>query len=354
LIVKALMLGLIMLFLAASVHAQQFAAEADFLWTHAAGDDGGKVITGFIGGGTELRIPPYIQGIPVTEIAPWAFLGGALTYLALPDTVTNIGAMAFASNNLTAVSFGSNITYIGMMAFTDNALTELFFPEGLNIIGYRSFSDNNLYSVTIPASVTSIGDAAFGYALLVMPGGGAVAPEIFVVPPTIAALSIFEDPTRLWSVGLSGGLSIIEPAGARGVFVAGGTAQVTFAPWRFSFIRVGVDVLSGRHGTHGEFSSLSAYPFAQVALFWPTFGWLGGFYIGTGAGFKMTSFNDQHGQDGRENFFMMDVFTVGATFTLPALGGLAFSASYTMRTDFSALTDRVSVGVMYRFRARGM
>jgi len=140
---KAITLGLLLLFLAASVHAQSFAAETDFLWAHAASDDdyaSGKVITGFIGSGTELRIPPCIQGIPVTEIAPWAFLGGSLTYLVFPDSITNIGAMAFASNNLAAVRFGSNITYIGMMAFTDNALTEIYFPEGLGVIGYRSFS----------------------------------------------------------------------------------------------------------------------------------------------------------------------------------------------------------------------
>jgi hypothetical protein len=97
---------------------------------------------------------------------------------------------------------------------------------------------------------------------------------------------------------------------------------------------------------------MSTYPFVQVALFLPAFDWQGGLYIGTGAGVMMSSFRDQYGQRGRDNFFMMDVVTVGATFSPPALRGFGFSASYTMRTDFSSFTDRVSVGIVYRFRTR--
>lgn len=82
-----------------------------------------------IGGG--VVIPEEIDGIPVTEIAPYAFsahsedkelgavCGEELTEIFLPDTLQRIGRYAFyGCENLEKIAFYSNIEDIGAGAFT--------------------------------------------------------------------------------------------------------------------------------------------------------------------------------------------------------------------------------------------
>lgn len=82
-----------------------------------------------IGGG--VVVPKEIGGIPVTEIAPYAFsahsdekepeamCGGELTEIMLPDTIQRIGRYAFyGCENLEKITFYSNIKDIGAGAFT--------------------------------------------------------------------------------------------------------------------------------------------------------------------------------------------------------------------------------------------
>ena len=339
---KALWLFAFLALFAVYAHAQQFDSEADFRWEMAPDSDS-VVITGYTGAATYLRIPPTIQGLPVTEIAPWALLGHTITGLTIPDTVITIAAMAFASNQIAELSLGSNVTYIGLMAFANNRLTSVTIPYGVSTIGYAAFRDNLLTHVTIPASVTSIGDGAFGDAALVMEGGGAVNPLIFVVPPPPPG-----DPTRFRGVGFSGGLSIIEPVIDSGALVAGGAVFATISPWSNIFIKIGGDIARASHSDFGDFSSWSFYPFAHLAFFAPVFDSRGGLYAGTGAGFMMTSYND-HSGSGSDFFFALDIFTAGLMFTFSGSSGWGLNASYTMRTDFSGLSDRISIGLVYRF-----
>jgi len=63
------------------------------------------------------------------------------------------------------------------------------------------------------------------------------------------------------------------------------------------------------------------------------------------------SYSNRHG-DHNESFFVMDLFTVGINFSFSSLGNFGFNASYTLRTDFSAFSDRVSLGLVYRFKSR--
>ena len=352
---KAVALAVLTTLFTLHAHAQPFDRPEAFRWDAS---DNGVTITGRTGTGRDMRIPPYIQGMPVIGIGTGAFLNVGLTSVTIPGSVTSIGAMAFAYNELESVTIPDSVIYIGAVAFARNRLSDISIPYGVSSIGYGAFRDNLLSRVIIPASLVTIGDGAFGDAVvLTAPAPApAPAPPLFApMPPVIARQPqpLFEDPARFWSAGVSGGVSIAEPLMDSGAFIAGGTLQVTLAPWRNSFIRIGCDILQGSHQDYSHFSSLSIYPFGHLALFLPLFGWYGGVYLGAGAGFMIKSYSSRYDENS-DSFFAMDLFTVGITFTLPFFGRLGFNASYTMRTDFSALTDRISLGVVYRFRSGGI
>jgi hypothetical protein len=67
-------------------------------------------ITGYEGKDTELRIPPRIGALPVTEIGEKAFMGKGLSSVVIPGSVTSIGSLAFAENLLDSVTIGANVT----------------------------------------------------------------------------------------------------------------------------------------------------------------------------------------------------------------------------------------------------
>jgi len=86
----------------------------------------------------------------------------------------------------------------------------------------------------------------------------------------------------------------------------------------------------------------SLTPFAHAAFFYP-FAW-GGIHAGIGGGLVMArySFGDL-GHD--RNIPVMD-FTVGMNI------GNTFEVSYTLRTDFTLTSSRVTAGFTHRFRGR--
>jgi len=75
------------------------ASPADFI-VRTINDGTAVKITGFNGGTTDVRIPPRLEGLPVTAIGPSAFARRQLTSVRLPDTVTHIGVTAFWNNHL--------------------------------------------------------------------------------------------------------------------------------------------------------------------------------------------------------------------------------------------------------------
>jgi len=175
---------------------------------------------------------------------------------------------------------------------------------------------------------------------------------IALMPPPSAPLApprpprervpMFEDPTRLWSVDVSGSFSAVELA-AVDVFLAGFTVQATFAPLRHSFVRVGCAVLFGTSVSHDYYSSTSINPFIHYAFFLPL-GNRGGWYAGAGGSLVTTSFETWN-ENGSTTFAAMD-FTAGFKWGW-------FSVSYTLRTNFSAFSDIISVGITHRFQSRG-
>ena len=144
----------------ARTQAQQYCPEDHF--TARPVDGGAGVgIFGYTGGNWEVRIPPHIRGLPVTQIGDQAFRGIGLISVTIPNSVTDIGWGAFAYNQLTSVTIPNSVTFIGGGAFAYNQLTSVTIPDGVTFIDNEAFLYNQLTNVTIPDSVTSIGVWAF-------------------------------------------------------------------------------------------------------------------------------------------------------------------------------------------------
>ncbi|MDR0472753.1 MAG: leucine-rich repeat domain-containing protein [Treponema sp.] len=114
--------------------------ESDFTAEPVAGGKGVE-ITGYKGDRFEVRIPPHIQGLPVTSIGNNAFAEKNIISITIPNSVTSIGDEAFSGcSSLASVNIPNGVTSIGNSAF-----------DGCS----------SLASVSIPNSVTSIEDVAF-------------------------------------------------------------------------------------------------------------------------------------------------------------------------------------------------
>ena len=159
-------------------------------YTYMLLEDGSARITRYKGTDEDLTVPAELDGHPVREIGHKVFYEcGALTTVALPDSLTSIGDRAFSwCDSLTTITLPDSLTSIGNSAFAfckslttitlpDNlasigdlafafcgSLTTITLPEGLDSIGDGTFSGcSSLTSVTLPDSLTSIGANPFTY-----------------------------------------------------------------------------------------------------------------------------------------------------------------------------------------------
>jgi hypothetical protein len=140
----------------------------------------------------------------------------------------------------------------------------------------------------------------------------------------------------LWTVGVSLGTSFYRPWLIT-------TFHMTFAPLPYSFLEMGIDIglLSGN--TDEQYSSL--YPFAHYVFFSPfpkTAGrQSGGWYLGAGGGYWISVYSYPEGTI-EESKFVAD-FIVGLNiFNM-------FDISYTLRTNFKGVSNKLSAGFVYRF-----
>jgi hypothetical protein len=142
-----------------------------------------------------------------------------------------------------------------------------------------------------------------------------------------------DNSARLWTIGVSAGSSFSRP-------LVIGTVHGTIAPFRYSFLELGVDAsfLSRKP----EESYYTICPFAHYAFFWPFD--KGGFYAGAGVGyvFGVLTYQDEMDPDAIRIIVADGIVGVNIMNFL--------DISYTLRTTFSNLTNKFSVGYTYRFK----
>ena len=140
-------------------------------------NSGAITITGYIGPGGAVFIPPMINGYPVTSIGGDAFFNCTnLTSVTIPNSVTSIGLNEFADctslTNITVVAGDPDYSSVNGVLFDQAQATLIEYPGGLGggytfpnsvtTIGEVAFYDcTNLTSVTIPNGITRIGYEAF-------------------------------------------------------------------------------------------------------------------------------------------------------------------------------------------------
>jgi hypothetical protein len=142
--------------------------------------------------------------------------------------------------------------------------------------------------------------------------------------------------TRLWTIGISGGSSILTPP----LLIV--TIHGTLAPLRYSFFEFGLD--GGIISTDQDEEYYSLCPFAHFALFFPID--KVGLYAGAGASYLYEVFKYKYGGEDRTPFFLLDGI-VG----INIMNNLDVSYTIRMRKDFSSYKQhKFSVGYTCRFK----
>ena len=148
----------------ASMYAQQYNPDSDFMidWDRDVKDT--IKITKYVGSRSEVRIPPEIQNNTVNRIGMEAFARTNITSVIIPNGVTIIESNAFERcTRLTSVTIPNSVKIIYSSTFSDcTSLISVTIPASVTRIDNWAFTRcTSLTSVTIPASVTRIGMFAF-------------------------------------------------------------------------------------------------------------------------------------------------------------------------------------------------
>ena len=193
-------------------------------------------ITGYdIGGGTDVVIPDYINGLPVTKIGEYSFNGSSVTSINGAGNVVSVEESAFSDcSSLTSVNLpqahtiGDSVFYdcnaltsvnlplahtIGDNAFYYcNALTSVYFDNDAPLIGVDIFNNipaNQVTNYVTNAQATGWGDTLGGmpvvrlplYADAIYQAGQPVATEAHVAQ----AIAAIPEPDLSGRVAVDGG-----------------------------------------------------------------------------------------------------------------------------------------------------
>lgn len=150
-----------------------------------------------------LKIPSYIQGLPVTEIADYAFREEkAIASIEFPETLQKIGKEAFYNcESLFKVVFPSKLKSIGTKAFAEcESLTDVTLNQGLEVID-SAFQYSAVTAITIPSSIKSMKSAFFQCkslkSVILKNGLTELSEEAFVA----TGISTIDFPDTLVSIG---------------------------------------------------------------------------------------------------------------------------------------------------------
>jgi hypothetical protein len=102
------------------------------------------IINRYIGTSAKVRIPAFIDGMPVELIGEGAFRDTAITHVQLPESVNWISGYAFFNcPELAEINIPSVVTRIGDSAFSETGLTSITLPERLNSLGMYVFNGSS-------------------------------------------------------------------------------------------------------------------------------------------------------------------------------------------------------------------
>jgi len=137
---------------------------------------------------------------------------------------------------------------------------------------------------------------------------------------------------RFHSIGISGGSSFIDPLAI--VSIHG-----TISPFKYTYLELGCDF--GFISIYEQVEKFYCiYPYANLGFFIP-FKTKGGLFIGAGGGYMTGLIDFSFGQA------EIDIIAYNAAVGINI--GNIFNISYTLITDLERITNKASIGFVYRF-----
>ncbi|MCL2832769.1 MAG: caspase family protein [Treponema sp.] len=209
--------------------------------------------------------------------------------------------------------------------FTSQLIQNLLIP-GIEVSDLFKLTGADVANLSNKQQIPAIYNQFFGTAYLgEKPAGGA---SVLV---RSAQYSNINNSPNLWSIGITAGTSFAAP-----FFV--GTVFGTFAPFKYSFFELGMDL--GLISGSKNYNYYSFSPFLHYALFVPV-ARAGGFFAGVG---------------GSYNYAVLDFPDKKVPLNIvafDAMCGFRFNMgiliSYTFRTDFSTASNKLTVGYSFRY-----
>ena len=128
-------------------------------------DDGGIIITKYIGEGSHVIIPQIIDGKEVTTIGEHSFAGTPIQSIQMPDTIKYIYSYAFGScDGLSEIEMSASLISIAQRAFF-NCISLTYIDlsmDTIQYIDYEVFLDCiNIKTVIFGDNIVRIRDKAF-------------------------------------------------------------------------------------------------------------------------------------------------------------------------------------------------